>query len=64
MLTHLQWVRLSPTGSYDDDDILTEAPRGHSQHQHFAGCGAGDFSFGASSGENLDGADDACGPLG
>lgn len=31
LLTQLRWVTLLPTGSYDDDDILTEAPRGHSQ---------------------------------
>lgn len=28
LLTHLQRVSMLPTGSYDDDDILTEAPRG------------------------------------
>lgn len=51
LLTHLQRVSTLPTGSYDDDDILTEAPRGYSQLHRFAGLGAGDFCFGGSSGE-------------
>lgn len=54
LLTHLQRVTTLPTGSYDDDDILTEAPRGHSRLRRFfrRGSGAGDFCFGVfSSGE-------------
>lgn len=51
LLTHLQRVTLLPTGSYGDDDILTEAPRGHSRLHRFSRLGAGDFCFGASSGE-------------
>lgn len=43
LLTHLLWVAMPPTGSYDDDDILTEAPlrcsRGGSL-PGFAGLGA------------------------
>lgn len=53
-----------PTGSYDDDDILTEAPLGYSQLHHFAGLGAKDSFFGGFIRGNLDGVDDACGPLG
>lgn len=60
LLTHLQRVTMLPTGSYNDDDILTEAPQGHSQLRCFAGLGKRDFWFGG----NLDVVDDACGPLG
>lgn len=51
LLTHLWRVTPLPTGSYGDDDILTEALQGHSQLHRCAGLGAGDFCFGASSGE-------------
>ena len=51
LLTHLQRVTMLPTGSYDDDDILTEAPRGYSQLHHFVRLQARDFCFGVSSGE-------------
>lgn len=41
LLTHLWWVTVLPTGSYDNDDILTEAPQGPFQHRCFAGFGEG-----------------------
>lgn len=64
MLTHLQRVTMLPTGSNDDDDILTEAPQGYSQLYQFAVLRAGDFCFWGFIGGNLDGVDDACEPLG
>ena len=67
LLTHLQRVTTLPTGSYDDDDILTEAPRGHSRLRRFFLPGLRGRRFllwGFFVRGNLDGVDDACGPLG
>lgn len=41
LLTHLWRVTVLPTGSYDNDDILTEAPEGPFQRRCFAGFGEG-----------------------
>lgn len=51
LLTHLWQATVLPAGSYDDDDILTESPWGHPQPHRFARLGAGDFCYGALSGE-------------
>lgn len=44
LLTHLWRVTVLPTGGYDNDDILTEAPRGPLLHRCFAGFGEGQES--------------------
>lgn len=44
LLTHLWRVTALPTGSYDNDDILTETPQGPLQHHCFAGFGEGQES--------------------
>lgn len=41
LLTHLWRVTVLPTGSYDNDDILTKDPQGPFQHRCFAGFGEG-----------------------
>lgn len=64
LLTHLQRVTMLPTGSYDDDDILTEAPRGTLPAPSLCWAWGRRFLLWGFVWGNLDGVDDACGPLG
>lgn len=63
LLTHQQWITVLQTNSYDDDDILTETLRGHSQLHRVAGLGPEYLLWGFVKG-NLDRVDDACRHLG
>ena len=53
-----------PTGSYDDDDILTKAPRDTPSSIAFCRARGKGFLLWGFVGGNLDRVDDACGPLG